>query len=516
MEDPVSRRRIGYFLVILSLLLGLLAIGKDQFIDEHAIIASGKLITKGYSLYSEIFSHHFPLPYYWAAFMFSLVGNSLIAIRIGLLIFQTFLFVMTIKYTDYGLEVGITAVLWAIFRSFYNGNMVVYPSFSAVFLVCLLFFALDYLKHHPERVMVFLIGSSILSIFAIFSDPLTVYPIAAICIFIFFRNHITGMKLGSLIVAGISITLLLLFINGSLSAFWDQAIKFNSEIYSAYKYATPFRFLDWISQTVKLLGITDPIWTSNINPKGNIEVGAATFDHWLFTGFLTRYIILSTTIMLLIKKEWLSAGLLYFFSSALLVVNEPGFRTQPVFLVGLAGFSLILVRLPQLISQIKIVRYIQIANVIIITLMMAWVSLRCAKYNLVWSEKFTKEASNTYDPYIEVIENLKCANDGSVYMAAYPGSTYIYWVSDFLPVKGYLYMWPWVADYNLEGVIEEMSDPDYRAYAIIHKECSIWDHFECKDFLGPLIDYLEKNYISINDTLYISPAQFKTCQNTPN
>ncbi len=514
-QDRNLRRRLGYLLILISVIFGIFALGKDQFVDEHALISTGKLISKGYILYSDIFSHHFPLAYYWVAIVYKLVGNSLILVRFCLLLTQSLLFAYTVRFTHYELEIGLTAVLWGIFRSFYYGNMILYPSFVAAFVVCLVFFTFEHIKYPAENTKVVIISSALLAVMAFFTDPLMVYPIAVICVVSIISNVKYGAKLCMLIALGIGIVFFLLLITGSLDDFWDQAIVFNARTYGRYTDSNPNRFIDWGKQSINLLGIFDSEWTNNVNPRASIESSPDIINRWLFTGFLNRYVILTLTIIFLLRKEWLAAGFIYFFSSSNLVKNESGFRAQPFVILGLAAFSMVIGLLPKISKKNNVKSIIVTTNIVIIALMMAWVCLRFAKYNMVWSKKFMSNAMSTTDSTIETIQNLHCQDD-NVHIAAYPGYSYIYWISDLLPVKGYVYMWPWVADYDLQGVINEMSDPDYRSYAFIDKECNVWGHYQCRKFLGPLIDFLDDNYIAINDSLYISPAQYETCRNLPN
>ncbi len=55
-----------------------------RFVDESDNLTVGWLISKGYVLYRDTFSHHMPFPYYYAGLLIKLGLNDFSGLRIGM------------------------------------------------------------------------------------------------------------------------------------------------------------------------------------------------------------------------------------------------------------------------------------------------------------------------------------------------------------------------------------------------------------------------------------------------
>ena len=72
--------------------------------DEADNLVVGLLLTRGYVLYRDVFSHHFPFPYYWVAAIVSLFGKSIFAVRLSVWLFQIVSFGIAMKLSGFGVE----------------------------------------------------------------------------------------------------------------------------------------------------------------------------------------------------------------------------------------------------------------------------------------------------------------------------------------------------------------------------------------------------------------------------
>jgi len=75
---------ISLILISISFLIGIFTIYMGEFGDESDNLIIGYLITQGYDLYSDIFSHHFPFTYYWVAFVITIFGNLIFFTRLSI------------------------------------------------------------------------------------------------------------------------------------------------------------------------------------------------------------------------------------------------------------------------------------------------------------------------------------------------------------------------------------------------------------------------------------------------
>jgi hypothetical protein len=127
----LTRRKSGWLLVLVSFCIGFLTIYWGTEGDEADNLVVGTLIARGSVLYRDIFSHHFPFPYFWTALVVSLFGKSLLWIRASVWLFQIASFGIAMELSGYCLTLGCAAFFWSITRIFYQGNLVLYSSFCA-------------------------------------------------------------------------------------------------------------------------------------------------------------------------------------------------------------------------------------------------------------------------------------------------------------------------------------------------------------------------------------------------
>lgn len=117
-------------LLLLAFAVGSTVLSWHTFTDEADKLAGGFLISQGYVLYRDLFSHHFPFAYYWLALVFSIFPASVLVARLSVLWFQLITFSLLMRYTRRYIAVGAAAVTWNTGAYIYFGHMALYQTFA--------------------------------------------------------------------------------------------------------------------------------------------------------------------------------------------------------------------------------------------------------------------------------------------------------------------------------------------------------------------------------------------------
>lgn len=505
---PRNHKIVGLVLLAISFGVGIITLYKGEFSDEADNLVAGSLILQGCALYRDVFSHHFPFPYYWVAIVIGLFGKSILIARLSVLAFQTVIFALGMKLSSNYWLVGITAIIWSVVRSFYKGNMVLYNSFAGAALLLILIAILAILQQRTSPDWKHWLTIGLFSVISILSDPLSVYAIAIAIVFLFTKKPVWGMKV-SLIIGGVLLLYVgYLFVAGNIQAFWNNAILFNSQVYAKYIYTNPLRIGDLYNMTVNGLEIANKIWL-NFNPLKPISDGYTQLDRWFFTGFIYRFSIIATALFLALRKQFRAAAFIYLFAASTLTINKWDFHEQPFIMISLVAISALVTNEWWRDTSNKFLRTTQIVVGVIVLVTTMWLCLRLTEnifnniniYREVRFDGFKKEAAN--------IQELTCHQPG-VLLAHYPAGTYYYWFSGMKPVSKYVFMWPWVAEVGLDDVIYELSQRQTLA-VVVRQECLIWEKYDTKVYLRPLDEFLEVNYHKVAEGIYLSPALYLRC-----
>jgi hypothetical protein len=517
--------RLGLALLSLSFVVGCLFIFQGTFADEGDKLAGGLLISRGYVLYRDIFSHHFPFAYYWAALVFRILGPSMLAARLSVLWFQMLSFALIMRLTRWYIPTGLAALAWSILRHLYFGYMVLYNTFSGLALVVV--FALTmaltarFIRAGWKELMVIGLFSTI----AILSDPVALFAVGfAIAALLISKDglHKAGIVFG-IVGLGLALYLGYLLASRTITDFYHDTIWFNVEIYSKYYDASPRRALELIKIILKGLYILEPrTWMGPSSMP--LLLSKLQEGRWLYLGLGLGYrlAILLSCLILLMRRKFLAAGFVYCFTAALLVRSETFFRLIPFVIVsGLIGVWLATqvwgkidrlsrpVSYPQLrrknpsgLSQIFRRLAIGVASLMAIGLVVVGLKLLSLGQN-----PFAYEPNfGQYEQKAKAIRAVACGRD--VLLGYYPGDPPIYFFTKMRPISKYLFLWPWVAEVGLPDVIETLS----KAEAIVYFDLSgeVWGRRNV-EFLADLKEYLDTNYVAVGENYYLSPELARTC-----
>lgn len=524
----LTPKTIGMALLAASVLINSVQIYWGNFPDEGDNIAAGLLMTKGYVLYRDIFSHHFPLPYHWAAIVISLMGATLTPLRGSLLLFQASTFWLAQRYSKFYLPIGLTALIWSLIGSVYFHNLFLYQNFKSLslFFVVVSTFAVTgkYITLRTDHAL--LIG--IFSVFALFSDPLAIYVVGAVILALLLSTR--NLKQIALILLIVASAFLVygayLQAAGALTAFWDDVIHFNTSIYSKYTSVDRLPIKAYWRQASHGLHIVDARWL-DFDPLRPLDKYNVLPDRWFFTGFLYRASVLLLVVALLYRRKYGAALFLY-----LACVLSLGARNQEILhanhfiLVALfAGTFFITTVLAEMKRQFSgrsfgfqqapakgkaksAVGIVLAICALVMAALYGWLGLRGAGYIVDHRDQLSYSYNFTYYRIVtREIRQLTC-NQPDIRLGFYPANPLLYFFSKILPVSKYLFLWPWVADKGLDEIIAELQST--KAIVYVDPDADVWG-YKTRDYLAPLIQYLEQNYIKVKTNIYLSPEIARRC-----
>jgi hypothetical protein len=499
---------IACLLLLSTVLISLPTLNNGSFGDEFDTLAAAKLMTKGNILYRDIFSHHFPFSYYWTTLMFEMFGVSVTVARLSLVLLQLIVFFSLILLTKLWIELGVVSLIWGVLRVFYFGNMVIYPSFSAFFILAFCVLGLHALSLEKDPPWYYWLVMSFFAVLAFINDPLSVHPAVIIGIFLLIKNYRYGLRFGLYFGGFLSLFLLTFLMAGVFPDFLEGAFRFNSEYYGKYAWTDPIRVKELVRQIGTLLDLFQKKWFT-FDPMRPFPADVTAVDQWFFTGFFYRLSIYLCVAVLACKKKWLSGVAVYVLAASIHVMKTKGFYAQPFNLYALFCFVFLISTLIQDRKDKEAYRKPIAIGGIALVIIFSWLSLRAIWTNYIKPENDYENSWAIYTPNVDLFNTLSCGLE-DVKLAAYPGETVYYWFTDLEPVDGYLFMWPWVADYALDDVIETLSDPEIKAIVLSPNEGQIWG-YEVKDFLSPLHEFVTQNYVSYNGVVFLSPALKEVC-----
>jgi hypothetical protein len=274
---PRTRVWLGWLLLAASFLIGFSTIYVKAFSDEADNLVVGLLLTRGYVLYRDLFSHHFPFPYYWAAAVVSLFGKSIFAVRLSVWLFQIASFAVAMRLSRLYLTLGLAALLWSLIRHFYRANMILYSVFAATSLLVVFAVVLLICLKHSKIEWKHSLTIGLFSTIAFLSDPLAIYAILVAIAFLLTIDFKRATLTLLFIAAGLLGYGGFLIVTGTFGDFIRDAVLFNSQIYAKYRYADPLRFRMLWYVAVRGLEIASPKWL-NFDPFRAISYSG--FDNY--------------------------------------------------------------------------------------------------------------------------------------------------------------------------------------------------------------------------------------------
>ena len=531
----------GLLLLAISFLIALTKVYYGRFVDEGDNLSVGWLLSHGSILYRDVFSHHFPLPYYWVAAVVRIFGNSFVAARISVMLLQVGLFAVGMFITRFYLVMGLTSLAWNLINQFQRGQEVLYVTFESIMMVVVFTLIFSFLIKKSTVKTYTLALTGLLLAFSILTDPLMVYPalVAFAALFLSGIGQNTSRRLGGgfsrILPAGIAAALILgiyalyLVGTGTIQEFYRDTIWFNAEIYAKYENADPNRTSQIVQNLASGLNILDPRFFQQTSPfitlDTNRSIGLADeigYSTWIFSSFLFRLSILACVAALVLQRKAAAGIFLYIFSAALLVRENTGLYTTGFTLVSLfAGiFLLVELRRPELLSKnlsdqgraASLARNIApsawFGLILVIGGMQFFAAFR-GGYFLIdnWDALMDRRHVTMYEKLGDEIHALTC-NQKDVQILYYPTNPIVYFVTEIPPASKYGFMYPWVAEIGQQKLIDELRH-NPAAVILINTSRKEGTPQGVTTYLAETIRFLHQDYVYLGANKWMFPP---TCQ----
>lgn len=508
LERPPIKLNLSLFLGLLCLVLSTYLGYVVRFVglmgDEGDTMAAANLITQGYVLYRDIFSHHFPFSYYWVALAFGLFGPSIAVARLSILAFQLIAFAVTMIVTRRPWVVGMVALLWTGVGYFYVGNLALYQSLSAIALMPILLIVYFILTKQQSLTYGASVLIAIFSLCAISANPLMLFPIgvALLCL-VASKPPLRPLALlfGPMVAGGLLYGGYLVATN-SIADFWDGAFTFNVDYYGRYSQAPSENYI------VKILVNAGTLLHLVTPDRAMFPIEALqTLDpatRWLLSEQFGKLAIIGLTLVL-VRRHPLAALFVYGVAAAALFRGRTNFDHLPFLAVAIAVIPLFWTVNSPIGRWQTSVQGVLRGGVIIILVWMLGGSLVYLTQDASRRDYATTFAF--FDSEATTVRTLLCGTPAHV--THYPGNPYLLFLVGAPPVSRYLFMLPWVAD---RGMDEELAALKAREYAVVvfRKDQEVWGR-PASSFLEPLYTYVTTHYSTQDQVYYLSPKVQQAC-----
>ncbi|KPL72103.1 hypothetical protein ADN00_16675 [Ornatilinea apprima] len=535
--DSINEEKSGSFLIILSFIIGFFTIYVTLYnaADESDVLTLGSLISKGYILYNDYFSHHFPLPYIWTSIIIKLFGSSIQVARLSILILRVLIFYIAMRLSKYYIVIGLTSVSWSLLSYLYLGNMVLYDSLSAIFNTAAIVVTIAILTSNIKDSLgrYFFIG--ITSSLSVFSDPTKAFPFIVLFIGLFvyilktnpYKKLYPQQLVYKLLILVFSFSLVGIFFlvyllaTSSFDNFFKDAVLFNYHTYS--KYAGSFEVKNLFKQFFSLLDIFNRAWSKNVSPLIRMD-NFLELDFSIYTGFLYRFSILTLVLFLISNKNFLAGLILYMYAATNLMRANRLFHSSSFVLLAIFTTFMVLGYLMQVFRKgylnhgnfsnktihNKLIQIVRLVASSLVFLLFLWLNFRSCQFIINNSEKFTYNYnfSNPINSSSQFIA-LTCGAE-DVKILSYPLNPQVYFWSGLEPASSQIFLLPWNAELYQSLVIKELSNQK-NVIIVVDQEAVVWGKYKFQEYASNLINFLNENYVYLPSGYYVSTSLYKLC-----
>lgn len=523
----LNEKLIGYGFLLVTAVIGHQLRFINTFADEGDHIANGWLISNGYVLYRDIFSHHPPLINYWVGWIIELFGENISSIRFSVIIFQICIFAISAYITKYYIPLGLTSLIWVIISPFYFGNLAIYQVFSGALIVASISSFISIVGGEPTTKKFIWLGIS--NGLLISNDPQMIWPILfiylGVLISMFLPNNRLKLALNTkrlfislMMITVIGVAWLIYFwSNGALDELIDNLVIFNTEIYSKYTYSTIFRFPEIIKNGFNLLSINDHRWFRDVGLSPlNFYMNP---DETIYTGFFYRLTILGFVLYLIVNKKFLLGFTIYFVVCSLFPRSDTWFHSIPFVYTALFLFSFQILKIsipsknnidmPATTYHNNFVSNLYLSFKLV-TLFLCIILIFKSVSGVIKNKEFISYDYNFgwLEAESQFISKYSCGIDNWHY-ANYPLNPLMYFFLEKQPVSKFTFMTPWVAEVGQEEVIQTLEQSNSNIISI-WEEGAIWG-YRVDEYLSDLIKFLAENYIEVSPNLWVSPDIYQFC-----
>ena len=319
--------------------------------------------------------------------------------------------------------------------------------------------------------------------------------------------------------ASVLAVLALTWMRGGIADFYRSAIQFNAEIYS--KYAQPITFKDALKPMLSFLDVLSPQWRVYTSPHFKWTT-YDNLDAWVFTGLFFRASIVLGAVVLLTKRGFLPALLLYFFGATMLVRAERYFHASPFVLFSLFCSSLMIsgvlgrsnsleglgpAAAPRRPRRLP-VRAVAVLMWCVVAAAYGWLNIRGAGHLVGIRSKLTYDANfGALQGNAGFLNEATCHLD-QARVLVYPSDPMQYFLAEIPPASKYHFMTPWVAEIGQAATISQLGDGQFLVH--VDRGWNIWGH-PVEVYMAELLAYLDEHYIQIDPSDFLSPQLAQAC-----
>lgn len=488
-----------------------------SFPDESDNFVVGWLISKGYVLYRDIFSHHMPFPYYYAGLLVKLGLNDFSSLRIGMgltILFFWLLIVVIFKNRINYKVLCILIFLYALAHPLFLGHMLLADVFFgySFLIIFLYFFSKPDLNFNKfDKIMI----TSMIYI-SVMSTLISIYPIALLGLYYiikktnyFFMNkdnikkHLfEEISFALIIVTPFILSLVFFHISGSLQDFFDQAYFFNKIYYSQFvSDLTEIQFYQPIKGYIEHIFsyVFNYDWLTNaIQPVKPVSIyRRITF---LFEGFIVISNLIVITILW--KRGNPSSALLYFLLLGFLRIRAV-FHLNPYYLISFFGIGLIISYTCDILSLNSrlLLRKIKLEDALIVCFL-AFTLFGTISYAYLPNYIGVRQY-NAYESSYDIIIQTLTQPEDPIWVA--PIEPLLYFTNDRLPASRYTFYLPWqsMSDKINEEILEDLRVKK-PPLIIFERNTIIFERYKLKDYGRVIDDYIQRNYYQVDsgDPIY--------------
>ncbi len=489
------------FTISLILLIFLSKIG--SFCDEYDVMTGSWLISKGWVLYKDIFSHHMPFPYYFMSIFVSLGFDSAYSLRIifALVIFSYFVFLTFYFRKKINKEVfAFSIVLYAIMMPFFWGQQMLADSFFAMATGIL------FLEIYSNPKLEFSLSDQILisiaTFIAITSTLIAFYPFAIFFIvYIIYRirRYFLEMEFKKKLMFDIRFCIIVLLpfflwflymvVTKSLNEFIINGIKFNTDYYSQFTGGdTPISLIkNHIKNIPKYF-----IWVTEYLLSMNKETLLNASNLFINLMRISLYCFL----FVFIKKGKYFHGAFLVVFAYFCYMRGDSFHGTPFYIICIFILSIFL---DKLYTQIKNENW-TLKNILILTSIFSIFSIFI--YNFESYKNNEVEVIQT-DNVIELIKSVTSEED-SIWCA--PLSPHIYFAAKRMPADKNIFYLPWqsIVPGNNEKILNNLNEEQPKVI-YFDENADIWGHI-LRDYGSEIYSFIQTNYFTtdVNNFVYFN------------
>jgi hypothetical protein len=502
-----SHMRVAIGLVALATLISSLQIYWHTFLDESENLYFGYRMSQGAVLYRDMFSHHFPFPYWWVAATTALAGKSIAAVRAAGVCFQMAAFATALWVSGAPVAVGVTAVVWSLVGYLYFGNLLILYTFKSLASMVMVAGAIMAPPPSARTVLLKLVLVGIFGAIAVLTDPTAVYFVAVtagIAGWRFgWRAAVAVMAPG---VVGTFATLAWLHAQGNWSAFVEHAFRFNRDVYAVFGRAdgSSLRSMfpyDGISRQASTgLRIFDARWW-HVEPETPLSLPGSLHDRWVLTGAAYRVSVITLAVRVARRRDHAGAiGLYGFAVLALALRGEEGFHSSTFALIALLSASVLATsEWPRVAaSGVAGARLVRVAAAVALAMLAACgaVTLWSQRDELGYAANFGR-----YEALAAKLDALSC-HDPSVRISYWPSDLLVNWFTDRLPISKYAYVLPWTLDVGRSDIEESLRHGQH--ILLVDLDGTIGPSRNA-EYLHDLLATAEERLVSPERGIFVSP-----------